>query len=96
MDHLADQPCSISLTPDTDSERNYLPEQQELSGCLLLVDRSYFDLEWFQGLQNVGGFYIARCKNNINPTVISAQREDGKTLMSVQGKILKAVQGKLL
>lgn len=96
MDLLADQPCSISLTPDTASERDYLPEPQTLSGCLLLVDRGYFDLEWFQDLQDAGGFYIARCKNNINPIVVSAHREDGKILKHVQGKPLKKVQGKLL
>ena len=96
MDLLADQPCSISLTPDTASERDYLPDPQALSGRLLLVDRGYFDLAWFQRLQDGGGFYIARAKNNINPTVVSAHREDGKMLKHVQGKELKTVQGKLL
>ena len=57
MDLLADQPCSISLTPDTASERDYLLQiRKALSGRLLLVDRGYFDLAWFQRLQDVGGF----------------------------------------
>ena len=72
--------------------RDYPTDPQALSGRLLLVDRGYFDLAWFQRLQDGGGFYIARAKNNINPTVVSAHREDGKMLKHVQGKELKTVQ----
>jgi hypothetical protein len=95
MDLLADQPCSIELTPDTHSERASLPEVEELTGCLLLLDRGYFDLDWFQRLGDAGGFYIARSKNTINPLVVSATREDGKSLKTMQGKTLKAVQQQL-
>ena len=86
MDLLADQPCSISLTPDTASERDYLPpDPQALSGRLLLVDRGYFDLAWFQRLQDVGGF-ISYGQKQHQSTVVSAHREDGKMLKHVGEK----------
>src|SRR5687768_6409928 len=44
LDLLQDAPITISLSPDTDSERAYLPEPNSLKGDLLLSDRGYLDL----------------------------------------------------
>lgn len=95
MDLLADQPCRVELTADTHRERACLPDVDQLTGCLLLLDRGYFDLDWFECLKDAGGFYIARGKNTINPNVVSARREDGKLLKALQGKSLKAVKPQL-
>ena len=96
MDLLADQVCSVSLTADTASERDCLPEVAELDNCLLLLDRGYFDLDWFYRLDMGGGHFIARCLNDVNPVVEKAWSERGKVLELDEGVKLKAVQERLL
>ena len=96
MDLLADQVCSISLTADTASERDCLPELSELDNCLLLVDRGYFDLDWFSRLDMSGGHFIGRCLNGVNPVVEKAWSERGKVLELDEGATLKTVQNRLL
>lgn len=96
MDLLADQPCSVSISPDTTGEREFLPAPSDLIDCLMLIDRGYFDLNWFDEVNSHQGYYIARCRNNVNPVVDEAWREDGKALKHVKGKCLKDVADKLL
>jgi hypothetical protein len=68
----------------------------ELDNCLLLLDRGYFDLDWFHRLDMGGGHFIARCLNDVNPVVEKAWSERGKVLELDEGAKLKAVQGRLL
>ncbi len=96
MDLLADQPESISLTADTASERDYLPAVDTLQNDLILVDRGYFDLDWFYRLDAAGGFFIGRCLNDVNPTITQAWSESGRRLKFAQGSKLKSVTRKLL
>jgi IS4 transposase len=96
MDLLADQPCCISISPDTTGEREFLPSLSEFADCLMLIDRGYFDLNWFDEVNSHQGCYIARCRNNVNPVVDEAWQADGKALKHVKGKCLKNVAGKLL
>ncbi len=96
MDLLADQPCSISLTADTASERDHLPPVEELNGSLMLIDRGYFDLDWFYQLDVAGGFFICRCLNTVNPVVEQAWSESGRKLKFAEGRKLKEITGKLL
>ena len=96
MDLLADQACAISLTEDTASERDYLPEIEELDNSLLLVDRGYFDLDWFYRLNAGGGYFVARCLNDVNPVVEKAWSEQGKRLKFATDQKLKTIQKRLL
>ena len=95
MDLLADQPCAISLTPDTLGERDHLPAASELHNRLILIDRGYFDLSWFDAVDRQGGFYVARAKNSLNPIVDEGWKEDGAALKHVKEKRLKSIQNKL-
>ena len=96
MDLLADQPCKIVLTPDTAGERDYLPPVESLKSDLILVDRGYFDLDWFARLSEAGGHCIARCLNGVNPTVEQAWSESGRPLRFAKGSQLKDIEHKLL
>lgn len=42
LDLLSEQPSCIVLTPDTDSEAQYLPAADTLEDCLIMGDRGYF------------------------------------------------------
>jgi hypothetical protein len=85
LDLLQDAPIIISLSPDTDSERAYLPEPKSLKGDLLLSDRGYLDLTYLRDVDRHGGGFIVRGKADLNPRVMTACREDGKPIASSKG-----------
>lgn len=95
MDLLRDDPITIVLTPDTDSEHAYLPEPASLQGDLFLADRGYLDLTYLRDVDRHGGFFVVRAKEGLNPRVIDAYREDGKRLRSCQDRDLQAIIAKL-
>src|SRR5213596_4379622 len=80
MDVLRDTPITIVLTPDTDSEQDYLPAPASLKGSLFLADRGYLNLTYLSDVAHQGGFFVVRAKEALNPLVIAAYREDGKPL----------------
>ena len=95
LDLLQDAPITISLSPDTDSERAYLPEPNSLKGDLLLSDRGSLDLAYLRDVDGHGGCFIFRGKTDLNPRVITAFREDGKPIKSSKDRDLKAIISKL-
>ena len=94
MDLLQDAPITIVLSPDTDSEHDYLPEPETLKGDLFLADRGYLDLAYLRQVDRHGGFFIVRGKAGLNPHVIDAFREDGQRIKSCQDRDLKAIIAK--
>lgn len=94
MDLLQNAPITIVLSPDTDSEHDYLPEPETLKGDLFLADRGYLDLAYLRDIDRHGGFFIVRGKAGLNPHVRDAFREDGKRIRSCQGRDLKAIVSK--
>jgi hypothetical protein len=79
MDLLCDGAVAVVLSPDTDSERAYLPEPRLLKGCLLLADRGYLDLDYMQRIAQGGGAFVFRGKEGLNPWILDAYFENGKT-----------------
>ena len=88
MSALADNPVSIVLAADKDSERAYAPKATDLKGVLLLEDRGYQDRRFFRDTQDAGGFYIVRGTKNIVPTILTAHDESGRRLRHLEGKKL--------
>jgi hypothetical protein len=64
-----DQVVHARLAPDKQAERDFLPQPRELAGKLLLADRGYPSLEYFEQVNAAGGFFLMRAKSNMNPTV---------------------------
>ena len=94
MDVLRDAPITIVLTPDTDSEHDYLPEPESLKGDLFLADRGYLNLTYLRDVDRQGGFFVVRAKEGLNPRVTCAHREDGKRLRACQERDLQAILSK--
>ena len=94
LDLLQDAPLTIALSPDTDSEHDYLPAPESLRGDLFMADRGYLDLAYLREIDRHGGFFIVRSKVGLNPRVIDAYREDGQRLKSCQDRDLKAITSK--
>ncbi len=95
MDLLRDAPLTIVLSPDTDSEHDYLPEPHSLAGALFMADRGYLDLTYVREIDRHEGCFIVRGKEGLNPRVIDAVREDGKRVKSCQDRDLQAIISKL-
>jgi hypothetical protein len=91
MDVLHDAPLTIVLSPDTDSEHEYLPAPVSLQGALFLADRGYLDLTYLRDVDRHGGFLLVRGKAGLNPRVIDAFREDGTRVKACQDRDFQAI-----
>ena len=84
------------LTPDTDSEAQYLRPGTTLKDRLIMGDRGYFKKAYLHEVDQHGRFYIVKGKANMTPTVLSAWTADGMKIKSWENKSLKELQPKLL
>src|SRR4029434_5016655 len=66
MDLLQDAPLTIVLSPDTDSEHDYLPAPESLQGALCLADRGYVHLAYLRDVARHGGFLLVGGKAGLN------------------------------
>jgi len=55
LDLLTEQPSCIMLTPDTDSEAQYLPSAETLGKTLVMGDRGYFKKTYLRDVEKHGG-----------------------------------------
>ena len=85
-----DQVLKVQLAPDKQAERDFLPEPQELAGKLLLADRGYPSLDYFERVIAAGGFFLMRAKSDMNPKILRAQRPGGR-LPRLEGYHLRDV-----
>jgi len=90
MSLFKDQAVNITLTPDVDGERTYLPDPAELVAKLLLADRGYFDKHYLWRVDQEGGYFIVRATRRINPTVVSCS-VNGRWRRRCEGKKLREV-----
>ena len=95
MDLLTEQAESVVLTPDTDSEAQYLPAPESLVGALVLGDRGYFKKEYLFEVDREGGHFIIKGKSDMNPTVTRALTEDGREIKRWRQQKLQDIKHKL-
>lgn len=67
-----------SITPDSFSERDELPELEALKGQLLLADRGYYSGSYIHNLTKAGGYYVLRAKGLKVVKVHKAYLQNGK------------------
>lgn len=91
MNLLEESAQNVTVTADTEGEREHLPDAATLEGKLLLADRGYFSCEYIDELNEEGASFIIRAKSSINPLILSAVTADGKVLKHFHGKRLKEV-----
>ena len=70
----ADDVTAIHLAPDSEAERQFLPDPATLSGCLLLADRGYPSVPYFAAIRAQQGAFIIRLSASHDPHVIAAWR----------------------
>ena len=92
MDLLSDNLVRVQLTEDTRSERACLPPlPSSLAYVLMLIDAGYFELQFFAAVDDREGSFLCKAPQSINPLILNAVREDGKSLNRYKGKKLKEV-----
>lgn len=85
-----DEVLNAHLAPDKDAERHFLPAPQELKNKLLLADRGYPSLEYFEQVIAAGGFFLMRAKSDMNPRVLIVRGPGGR-LPRCEGYFLRDV-----
>ena len=69
---FADDVQTIHVAPDSEAERQFLPAPATLAGCLLLADRGYPSVPYFEAVQAAGGAFIVRLTSSYDPWVRAA------------------------
>lgn len=66
-----DQPIAVSIAPDVQGERHFLPKPTELLNRLIVGDRGYQGVEYCREVHAHGGYVLIRHQNKIDPLVMN-------------------------
>lgn len=69
---LSDEVRSVAVAPDSKAERQFLPEPATLKDHLLLADRGYPSISYFEDVDQHGGAFIMRLSRGHDPWVVDA------------------------
>ena len=87
MSATQDNVVNITIAPDKEAERPFLPSGDELKNRLLLADRGYEGRHVFRAIEESGGSFIVRGNVTIKPTIIRAYLH-GRRFKRIEGKPL--------
>lgn len=66
---VADDVTIVQIAPDAEAERPFLPDPTTLTDCLLLADRGYPSVSYFEAVRAHGGSFIVRLTRSYDPWV---------------------------
>ena len=69
---FADEVSAVQIAPDSDPERPFLPDPATLKDRLLLADRGYPSVPYFEAVRDQGGAFIIRLTRSYDPWVRAA------------------------
>lgn len=71
MDLLSGNLERVTIAPDKEAERQFVPPAESLPRrSLTLRDRGYIDVSYFEGLASAGAYMICRATQVLNPTIV--------------------------
>lgn len=73
---FADNIMAVTLAADTEAERHFLPEPEELRNKLLLADRGYPAISYFEALTEHNASFIMRLPRTFDPWVRVAYEKE--------------------
>jgi hypothetical protein len=76
---FSDEVSTVQLAPDKEAERQFLPDPSTLKNRLLLADRGYPGVDYFEDVREQGGFFVIRLSRSHDPWVRAAW-VDGKRI----------------
>jgi Transposase DDE domain len=69
---FADEVSAVQIAPDAEAERQFLPDPSTLKDRLLLADRGYPSVPYFEAVREQGGSFIVRLTRSYDPWVRTA------------------------
>lgn len=84
----------VTLTADSECERHYTPEPQELRGKLFLADRGYDSTLFMRAIEEAGGHFCIRIRSCLDPVVLKIHRQAPR-YRTLEGKRLSVVLSQL-
>ena len=76
---FADEVSRVQIAPDVKAERPFLPEPATLTDQLLLADRGYPSVAYFEAVAAHGGSFIVRLTRGYDPWIRTAWVEGQRT-----------------
>jgi hypothetical protein len=96
LDLLSECSENITLTADTASEAQFLPEVEDLIDTLIMGDRGYFSKKYIhQIVKQPNVSCIIKGKSNMNPLVKQVILEDGHEVKAWRNQPLNSLKHKL-
>ncbi len=90
---FADEVCAVQVAPDQDPERPFLPAPATLTDCLLLADRGYPGVAYFEAVRAHGGCFVVRLTRSYDPWVGAAWVEGTRAAASISRSRSRAGRG---
>ena len=78
FDLLANTCETVSVAPDVQGERDFLPAAATLAGTLLLADRGYPSYAYLAAVDDADGFFVMRGKENLASAVVGRYTDTGE------------------
>lgn len=69
---FSDEVSAVEIAADSEAERQFLPDPSALTGRLLLADRGYPDIKYFDAVRQHGGSFLVRLSRSHDPWVRAA------------------------
>jgi hypothetical protein len=69
---FSDEVSCVQIAPDKEAERQFLPDPSALKDRLLLADRGYPDIKYFEAVREHDGAFIVRLTRSHDPWVRAA------------------------
>lgn len=76
---FADEVSRVQIAPDAQAERPFLPDPATLTDQLLLADRGYPSVAYFEAVRESGGSFIVRLTRSYDPWIRTAWVEGQRT-----------------
>jgi hypothetical protein len=89
MSVMDGQPLRVSIAPDAQGERDFLPAPEELRDRLFLADRGYMDIDFCAAVAAAGGSFIVRFSRSANPTLVGGTIASRRLRPRLLGTTLK-------
>lgn len=86
-----DEVVRCELAADTQGERDFLPKPEDLKGMLLLADRGYESLEYWDLVDRAGGFFLIRGTSKLNPRIVRLHGVSARQSRRIEGHRLHEV-----
>lgn len=88
---FADEVSAVQIAPDAEAERQFLPDPATLTDRLLLADRGYPSVPYFEAVSAHGGAFIVRLSRSHDPWVRRAWVDGHRAVETPQRRLSRVL-----